>query len=100
MGIKQILAGAGHPRTNGKLERFHGEFQRKNERFRRIDEFIWRYNHGRPHDSPDRARRRRLPERSRGRCPKMGKQSKTSALGGVSCWLGCEMIAGSRNDIY
>ncbi len=29
LGIKQILAGLRHPQTNGKLERFHGEIQRK-----------------------------------------------------------------------
>ena len=29
MGIKQILAGVSHPQTNGKIERFHGELQRK-----------------------------------------------------------------------
>ena len=29
LGIKQILAGVRHPQTNGKLERVHGELQRK-----------------------------------------------------------------------
>ena len=29
MGIRQILARVKHPQTNGKLERFHGEIQRK-----------------------------------------------------------------------
>ena len=29
LGIKQILAGVHHPQTNGKLERLHGEIQRK-----------------------------------------------------------------------
>ena len=29
LGIRQILAGVRHPQTNGKLERLHGEIQRK-----------------------------------------------------------------------
>ena len=28
MGIRQILCGAGHPQTNGMLEKFHGKVQR------------------------------------------------------------------------
>ncbi len=33
LGIRQILAGVGHPQTNGKLERLHGEIQRKLHHF-------------------------------------------------------------------
>ncbi len=33
LGIKQILAGVHHPQTNGKLERLHGEIQRKLHHF-------------------------------------------------------------------
>ncbi len=33
LGIRQILARVKHPQTNGKLERFHGEIQRKLHRF-------------------------------------------------------------------
>lgn len=29
LGIRHILARVGHPQTNGKLERFHGDLQRK-----------------------------------------------------------------------
>ncbi len=36
LGIIQILAGVRHPQTNGKLERFHGEIQRKLPRFESI----------------------------------------------------------------
>ena len=70
-GVKQVLAGVGHPRTNGKLERFHGEIQRKIERFGGIDEFVQWYNRDRPHDSrdqsmpgtPARAFARKMPEK-------------------------------------
>ena len=58
-GIKQILAGVRHPQTNGKLERLHGEIQRKLPEFEAImmrksdpvDLFMERYNHRRPHMS-------------------------------------------------
>ncbi len=33
LNIRHILAGIGHPQTNGKLERFHGELQRKMNHF-------------------------------------------------------------------
>ena len=36
MGIRQILARINHPQTNGKLERFHGELQRKLHRFKDV----------------------------------------------------------------
>ena len=82
LGIKQILAGVRHPQTNGKLERLHGEMQRKLHRFeaaapsskiRRgaskdshvggpfcaapakdpVERFMEWYNHDRPHMSLD-----------------------------------------------
>ena len=40
LGVRHILAGVGHPQTNGKLERSHGEIQRKIKRFDGIDEFV------------------------------------------------------------
>ena len=59
LGIKQILAGLRHPQTNGKLERLHGEIQRKLPEFEAImmrksdpvDLFMEWYNHRRPHMS-------------------------------------------------
>ena len=36
LGMRQILAGVRHPQTNGKLERLHGEIQRKLYRFEEI----------------------------------------------------------------
>ena len=86
LGIRQILARVGHPQTNGKLERFHGEIQRKLRFFKEasydgktrgggpgrshvggpfhadqerdpMDRFIEWYNHQRPHMSLDRKSR-------------------------------------------
>ncbi len=59
LGIKQILAGVRHPQTNGKLERLHGEIQRKLPEFEAImmrksdpvDLFMQWYNYDRPHMS-------------------------------------------------
>ncbi len=59
LGIKQILTGARHPQTNGKLERLHGKIQRKLPEFEAImmrkndpvDLFMEWYNHKRPHQS-------------------------------------------------
>lgn len=59
LGIRQILAGVGHPQTNGKVERLHGEIQRKLHEFESImmrksdpmDLFMRWYNYDRPHMS-------------------------------------------------
>lgn len=53
LGIKHILARVSHPQTNGKLERFHGEIQRKQKWFSGIDELIHWWNHIKPHMSLD-----------------------------------------------
>jgi len=77
LGIKHILARVGHPQTNGKLERFHGELQRKLHFFEQVapgrepenyhvggpfytkdrtdpvERFIQWYNNERPHRSLD-----------------------------------------------
>jgi transposase InsO family protein len=53
LGIKHILARVNHPQTNGKLERFHGEIQRKQKWFESIDELIHWWNHIKPHMSLD-----------------------------------------------
>ena len=92
LGVRHILAWAGHPRTDGRPEGFRGGIRRKIERFSGIGEFVQRYNRDRPHDSLDRARRGRPPGRSRGRCPKRGKQSKTSTPGRSI------LLARMRND--
>ncbi len=71
LGIRHILAGVGHPQTNGKLERFHGEIRGKIERFSGMGEFVQWYNRGGPRGSPDqgapgapaRALARKMPER-------------------------------------
>ena len=52
-GIRRLLCRASHPQTNGKLERFHGEIDRKMRRFRDIDGFVGRWDDKRPHMSPD-----------------------------------------------
>jgi putative transposase len=67
-GIKPILARVKHPQTNGKLERFFGEYVKHRSVFHSFDEFITWYN-DRPHGSlnfqsletPERAFRRKMP---------------------------------------
>ena len=79
LGIRQILAGARHPQTNGKLERLHGELQRKLPEFVAImmrksdpaDLFMRWYNHEGPHmslgrggeETPAEAFVRKMPPR-------------------------------------
>ena len=73
LNIRHVLARVRHPQTNGKLERLHGELQRKVHRFkdvagppgtgapigvRKIEKdpvarFIQWYNYERPHESLD-----------------------------------------------
>ena len=61
LDIRQILARVRHPQTNGKLERLHGEIQRKLPEFEAImmrtsdpiDLFMKWYNYERPHMSLD-----------------------------------------------
>ena len=62
LGVRQILAGVRHPRTDGRLERLHGEIQRRLPGFEaavmRTSEPaglpMKRYSHDRPHGSPNR----------------------------------------------
>ena len=67
-GIRPILARVKHPQTNGKLERFFGEYKKHRAAFNSFDEFICWYNN-RPHGSlniqcletPEMAFRRKMP---------------------------------------
>ncbi|MDI9616886.1 MAG: IS481 family transposase, partial [Methanothrix sp.] len=67
-GIKPILARVKHPQTNGKLERFFGEYTRHRSAFSSFEDFIRWYN-DRPHGSldlerietPEMAFRRKMP---------------------------------------
>jgi putative transposase len=71
LGIKHIMARVNHPQTNGKLERFHGEIQRKQKWFDGIDELVHWYNHIKPHmsldwdnlETPAKAFVRKMPEK-------------------------------------
>ncbi len=61
LGIRQVLAGVRHPQTNGKVERLHGEIQRRLHEFEDMmmrksdptDLFMKWYNYDRPHMSLD-----------------------------------------------
>lgn len=67
-GIRPILARVKHPQTNGKLERFFGEYKKHRSAFNSFDEFVCWYNN-RPHGSlnfqgletPEMAFRRKMP---------------------------------------
>ena len=50
-GIKHIVARVKHPQTNGKIERFFGEVERKIVRFGSIDKVVRWYNVIKPHMS-------------------------------------------------
>ncbi len=58
-GIELHWSGIGHPQTQGKVERFHGELQRAVERRRPraqdwqswLEEFRWEHNQVRPHEA-------------------------------------------------
>jgi transposase InsO family protein len=58
-GIRCLLSGAGHPQTQGKVERFHGALERARRRSGAqcwldqpwLDAFRHEYNHLRPHEA-------------------------------------------------
>lgn len=50
-GVEHIMGGIGKPTTQGKIERFFRTFNMYYPRFRCMDEFLYNYNHVRPHGS-------------------------------------------------
>jgi putative transposase len=50
-GIKQILCRVKHPQSNGKIERWFGLYRQKRELFPSLKEFVYWYNHIKPHMS-------------------------------------------------
>lgn len=52
-GIKHIVARVKHPQTNGKIERFFGEVERRIRRIGSIDEIVQWHNVIKPHMSLD-----------------------------------------------
>ncbi len=69
-GIRHILAMINHPQTNGKLERFYGEVERKSHLFKDIHELTDWYKNIRPNmslnldvlETPSQAYVRKLPK--------------------------------------
>jgi putative transposase len=51
--IKHILAGVKHPQTNGKIERFFGEVERRIKKFGSIDDIVHWHSIIKPHMSLD-----------------------------------------------
>ena len=47
--IKQILCRVKHPQSNGKIERWFGLYRQKRERFASLQDFVYWYNHVKPH---------------------------------------------------
>ena len=93
LGIKHILARVAHPQTNGKLERVHGELQRKLHEFEDVGgppgtgcpigardiepdtvaRFIRWYNYDRPHESLDVASLETPAQAFQRKMPPMGE---------------------------
>jgi transposase InsO family protein len=69
--IKQILSRVGHPKTNGKIERFFRTVDDKQKFFTSIDELIEWYSMKRPHmslnldiiETPYQAYKRKTPDK-------------------------------------
>ncbi|MBE8540507.1 IS481 family transposase [Geoglobus acetivorans] len=68
-GIRHIVARVNHPQTNGKIERFFGLMEQKLSLFNSVEEFVYWYNHVKPHmslnfdelETPYQAFLRKLP---------------------------------------
>lgn len=52
-GIRHIVAGISHPQTNGKIERFFGEVERRIRKFGSVEKVIHWHNVIKPHMSLD-----------------------------------------------
>ena len=52
-GVRHIVARVKHPQTNGKIERFFGEVERKVERFGSVEAVVRWHNEIKPHRSLD-----------------------------------------------
>ncbi len=66
-GIKHIPSRVKNPQTNGKLERWHQEYERHRASFKTLNEFILWYNdriHGELRTRPNRAFVNKLPQES------------------------------------
>ena len=66
-GIKHIPSSVKNPQTNGKLERFHLEYERHRPSFNSLNEFVNWYNdriHGELRTRPNRAFMNKLPTES------------------------------------
>ena len=71
--IRSIVVRVDHPRTNGKIEKLFGAFERNVRKFDTIDEFMSWYNYVKPHgafdvgrlETPGMMYYRRLPENRR-----------------------------------
>ncbi len=50
-GIKHIVARVKHYQTNGKIERFYGEMERRIKKFQSVDEIDFWHNDIKPHSS-------------------------------------------------
>ena len=51
--IKHILCRVKHPQSNGKIERWFGLYKQKGKFFLTLKEFVYWYNHVKPHLSLD-----------------------------------------------
>jgi len=49
LGVEHILAGVKRPQTNGKIERWFGQFKDESPRFPGLSEYVFHYNFSRPH---------------------------------------------------
>lgn len=52
-GIRHIRARVNHPQTNGKIERFFGEVERRTVRFGSVERVVHWHNEIKPHSSLD-----------------------------------------------